>query len=94
MESAPVLNTVITQHDNIAIQVGAFVLKTNADKVKIHLEASYRFNVIIVSTAGFYKVLITGFDTLQDAEEMIFEIRKLGYPDAYLRNLRHGIIQE
>jgi hypothetical protein len=94
MESAPVLKTINTQNDVLAIQVGAFVLQSNAIKAKLHLEKSYKLNVLIVSTAGFYKVLIKGFDNLQDAEEMMFELRKSGYHDAYLRNLRHGIIQE
>lgn len=93
-ESAPALKRFNARHDIIAIQVGAFVLKSNANKAKLHLEESYKLNVAIVSTTGFYKVLIKGFNNLDDAEEMMFKLRKNGYPDAYLRNLRNGIIQE
>jgi hypothetical protein len=48
MESAPVLKTVIIRHDIIAIQVGAFVLKSNAEKAKLHLDESFKLSVEIV----------------------------------------------
>jgi MOSC domain-containing protein YiiM len=49
--------------------------------------------VEIIESTGYYKVLATGFEDRIEATIMLNKLRKAGYPGAYLRFLKDGVLQ-
>jgi rare lipoprotein A len=65
------------------IQVGAFSQKSNATKLRDHLEKFYT-NVFVVPSASLFKVHI-GFPSLDDAVQHIVPVKNThGFPSAFI----------
>ncbi len=82
-----------TDDGKYVIQAGAFLKYSNAKSVKRKISSSFRVPVEIIESTGYYKVLATGFEDRIEATIMLNKLRKAGYPGAYLRFLKDGVLQ-
>jgi septal ring-binding cell division protein DamX len=60
---------------------------TQADRLrdeKTKLEQLVRYTVHVMHSAPYYKLLVGNFPNRQEAERALFEVRGLGYPDAWI----------
>ncbi len=69
---------------DMVLQVGAFNNESNALRLKEKLSATLNKPVIIVPENGFYKVRITGFESLEEIEKLIPSLGFLGYNDLWI----------
>jgi hypothetical protein len=69
-----------------SIQVGAFHVRAYALASQSHLAASFSRPVLIVLEDEYYKVRITGFNQLSDANKFVPELNDHGFPETYLLN--------
>ncbi|SFM78805.1 septal ring lytic transglycosylase RlpA family protein [Thermodesulforhabdus norvegica] len=69
------------------IQVGAFLLRDNAERLRSRLKGSYDYVVIVpfeCSGRIFYRVRVGLFKDLVEAEREAEKIRRRGFPDAFV----------
>jgi hypothetical protein len=80
--------TPVTQKDvntgGIKVQVGAFHVKSNALAVQSQLIQVAGKPVIIIFEDGYYKVRISGFKGIKEVKNFLVNIRKEGFPDAFI----------
>ena len=69
---------------DMVLQVGAFNNESNALRLKEKLSATLNKPVIIVPENGFYKVRITGFESLEEIEKLIPSLGFLGHNDLWI----------
>ena len=81
----------LIQHDyysgNFTFQVGAFVIRQNAERLKHKLDERYENAHIAIYDRGdkiFYRVRVGTFKTLEDAVLNEAVLIQNGYPDAFL----------
>jgi hypothetical protein len=68
----------------MALQVGAFHNESNAIGLRDRLSATLNKPVVITSEDGFYKVRITGFESLEEIEKLLPSLGFLGLTDFWI----------
>ncbi len=61
------------------IQVGAFSVADNANRLKEEISQKVNVTVLVKYEGGFYKVRVGEFYTRDDAENFLNKLRNLGY---------------
>jgi hypothetical protein len=73
---------------DIVIQVGAFHHESNALALKERLSDLLNNTIVIVSSEGYFKVLITGFKNLEEIERLIPTLGLLGIKDIWVHRTK------
>jgi len=70
-----------------SIQIGAFANKKNADAFINEAKSEFKSLINIKQTPdGLYRILIGEYKTVEDAEIVLENVKKKGYPDAFIRD--------
>lgn len=70
-----------------SIQIGAFANKKNADAFINEAKSEFKSLINIKQTPdGLYRILIGEYKTVEDAERVLDNVKKKGYPDAFIRD--------
>ena len=80
--AAPIIST------DMVLQAGAFRDENNAVRLRDKLSATINKPVVIVPEEGYYKVRVTGFETLEEIEKMIAALGFLGHRDIWIPSFR------
>ena len=73
---------------DIVIQVGAFHRESNALVLKERLSDLLNNTIVIVSSEGYFKVVITGFKNLEEIEKLIPTLGLLGIKDIWVHRTK------
>jgi hypothetical protein len=71
--------------NDFIIQVGAFGLEKNANKIEQELIKATGHPVYVLFEGGYYKVQVDGFKGWKQAQEFLPKIIDLGYKEAYVK---------
>ncbi|NPB03956.1 MAG: SPOR domain-containing protein [Thermotogae bacterium] len=67
------------------IQVGAFIHRSNAERLAARLHKQLDQPIYIVVEPPWHKVLVGDFIKREDAEEYLNVLKSLGYADAFVK---------
>jgi len=73
---------------DIVIQVGAFHHESNALALKERLSDLLNNTIVIVSSEGYFKVIITGFKNLEEIEKLIPTLGLLGIKNIWVHRTK------
>lgn len=74
----------VSEQPIIALQVGVFHDKSRAQRMQKRIYDKLNLHVEVVQEYDYYKVIITGFSTVEDAYKSYPGLEELGYPDISL----------
>lgn len=76
----------LTEFNDIYIQVASFTLFQNANKLGAVLSTIAPINIVskIINKKEFFRLRLGPFDKIDDADEVLDEVIKLGHPNAHI----------
>lgn len=73
---------------DLSIQVGAFRQRDYAENMMRNIASLTGKPVILLPEDGYYKVRVTGFESMEELQEMLPVLRKLGLNDIWVPRVR------